>query len=375
LACGADEPALTDRWREDPDRVAAEIAALPPPEQLAAVEAILIADPQGVGRLCGGLPEGDARLRCRTVQTRPHLWRDGSASTPLIPSPLSDTPPATGRCDELDNPTVCWSRHAAGRASAGDVEGVAAGCMAIAAGQWREECMFQSAEALLVSRGADRYPDAISLCALSGAFVTDCLEHSVARLAARAPTTPGGDWTTIIAAAEVITTRWQDAAPRQGRSQREALWALSTALVYVEAPAVSGAPLAVLPEEATPHVRAAMAWRLLQLHPGEDLAPLIDQLTTAFATHQDTTPPTRQPRALVGLWDGWGDVKTPDGATTTTWMGLSTRVVSPDPTADGVVVLLEAAARQPGQGHLIPQGLSHPDPLVAWTAKRLSGAR
>lgn len=373
LGCTETPPTLTERWRSDPDRVAAEIAALPPPEQLAAVEAILLADPEGVGRLCGGLPEGDARLRCRTVQTRPHLWRGGAASAPSLPSPLADTPPATGRCDDLDSPTLCWSRHATGRASAGDAEGAASGCLAIAAGQWREECMFQSAETLLEARGPDRYADAVSLCALAGPFVTDCLEHGVARLAARAPATPGGDWQPIRAAAETITAHWQDIAPRQGRQQRAALWALASALVYVEAPAISSAPLAVLPEEAHPHVRAAMAWRLLHLSPGTDLAVLTARLDDA--SEADSPPPARQPRALVGLPDAWGAAEPPVGAETTTWMGLSTRVVSPDASADGTIALLEAAARQPGQAHLIVQALDHADPLVAWTAQRLHTMR
>ncbi|MDG1481208.1 MAG: hypothetical protein P8R54_16570 [Myxococcota bacterium] len=362
-------PSLTERWRADPDRVAAEVAALPPTEQLAAVESILLTDPAGVGRLCGSLPEGDARLRCRTVQTRPHLWRGDAVPPPALPSPLADTPPSTGRCDDLDNPTVCWSRHAAGRASAGDAQGAAAGCHAIAAGQWRAECMFQSAETLLESRGPDLYSDAVSLCALSGAFVTDCLEHGVAQLAGRAPATPGGDWQPIRAAAEMITAHWQDIAPRQGRQQREALWALASALVYVEAPTVSSAPLAVLPLEAHPHIRAAMAWRLLHLSSSADLSTLTARL--ADAPSADSMPPVRQPRALVGLLDTWGEAVPPETATTTTWMGISTRVVSTEATVDGTIALLEAAARQPGQDHLIKQALAHADPLVVWTAQRL----
>ncbi len=374
LDCGSDEPTLIDRWREDPDGVAAELAALPPPEQLAAVEALLIADPEGVGRLCGSLPDGDARSRCRTVRTRPHLWREDAAETPTIPSPLSDIPPATGPCDAHDNPTLCWSRHARGRASGGDAQGAAAGCLAIAEPQWRQECAFQSAEELLVARGPSRYPDAVSLCALAGRFTADCLEHSVARLAALAPETPGGDWRPVLDAAAAITERWQG-APRQGSQQRQALWALSTALVYVEAPAVSGAPLAVLPEEAAPHVRAAMAWRLLSLNPGEDLATLTDRLAQAAATHQDTAAPTRPRRALVGLLDAWGEAEPPQGAAEVTWLGVSRRVVSPDPDTDGVIALLEAAARQPGQQHLLAEGRRHSDPLVAWTAARLEGVR
>ena len=371
LASGCHEaPSLTARWRSDPDQAAAEIAALPPTEQLAAVETILLVDPAGVGPLCGVLPEGDARLRCRTVQTRPHLWRgDAVPATTALPSPLAGTPPSTGRCDDLANPTVCWSRHAVGRASAGDAGGAAGGCLAIAAEPWRSECMFQSAETLLEARGLDRYPDAVSLCALSEAFVTDCLEHGVAQLAARAPATPGGDWQPVRAAAEMITAHWQDIAPRQGRQQREALWALASALVYVEAPTISSAPLEVLPVEAHPHIRAAMAWRLLRLSDSADLDTLTARL--ADTPLEDSMPPARQPRALVGLPDSWGDAVPPVDAKTTTWMGISTRVVSPEATVDGTIALLEAAARQPGREDLIGQALAHTDPLVAWTAQRL----
>ena len=373
LSCGEAEPPLAERWHTEPDSVAAEIAALPPVEQLAAVDAILLTDPQDAGQLCGALADGPARSRCRSVQRRPHLWRSSTSASPAISSPLADTLPSTGRCDEHATPTVCWSRHAIGRASAGDLDGAAGGCRAITSMQWQQECMFQAAEALLEARGADRYGDAVSLCALSGGFVTDCLEHSVATLAAKAPITPGGDWTPIIDAAEAITDRWQE-APQRGAAQRAALWALATALVYVEAPAVSGAPLTVLPEDAGPHVRAAMAWRLLALSPGGDLATLTASLQQAVATHQDTTPPTAPRRALVGLPDLWADAQPPAEAEVVTWMGLSQRVVSPDAEADAVIALLEAAARQPGRRPLLAAGRIHSDPLVAWSAQRLDGS-
>ena len=209
---------------------------------------------------------------------------------------------------------------------------------------------------------------------MSGPFVTDCLEHSVATLAAKAPITPGGDWTPITDAAETITARWQD-TPQRGTAQRQVLWALATALVYVEAPAVSGAPLAVLPEEAWPHVRAAMAWRVLSLRPEADLATLTEVLRQSTATHQDTTPPTVPRRALVGLPDLWGDAQPPADAEVISWMGLSQRIVSPDPESDGVIALLEAAARQPGRSTLIAAARTHADPLVAWSAQRLGGQR
>ena len=373
MACGGSAPpnTLLDQWTADPTATAETIAALPPPEQLAAVEQVLLSDPQNAGQLCAVLQDGDARNRCRQVQTRPHLWRTTAAPTARLPSPLADLSPLTEPCGRHSNPQLCWSRHSLGRAQAGDEQGAAAGCLAIEAGRWQEECMFQSAEALLESRGASRYPDAISLCALSGSWVSDCLEHSVALLAQQAPPTPGGDWQPVQTGAEMITARWQDAAPQQGRQQRHALWAIASALVYVEAPAVSGAPLSILPEESWPHVRAAMAWRLLALSPGASLSALSDGLTQASATHQDTVPPAVPRRALVGLPDMWGNASAPAGAEVVPWMNVSQRVVSPDPVIDGLIVLLEAAARQPGRRGLLEAGRDHPEPLVAWSAQRL----
>ena len=372
LACGEAAPTLAERWRSDPDTVAAEIASLPPVEQLAAVESILLADPQNAGRLCGALQDGPARSRCRDVQRRPHLWRSSTPDGPAMPSPLDNIPAATGRCDEHTTPAICWSRHALGRASAGDIDGATGGCRAITSAQWQQECMFQAAESLLAARGSERYGDAVSLCAMSGAFVTDCLEHSVATLAAQAPSTPGGDWTPITTSAAAITDRWQE-APQRGSAQRQLLWALATALVYVEAPAVSGAPLTVLPEDAWPHVRAAMAWRLLILSPTTDLVTLSEALKQAVTTHQDTAPPTVPRRALVGLPDLWRDAAPPDEAEVVNWMGASQRIVSADAEADSVIALLEAAARQPAHSALLDAGRAHPDPLVAWSAQRLDG--
>ena len=100
LACRDAPPSLAGRWAADPDGVALELAGLPPTAQLAAVEEILLADPENIGRLCAVLADGPARRRCWRIQTRPHLWRQETRPIPALPSPLDQIPPLTSPCGD-----------------------------------------------------------------------------------------------------------------------------------------------------------------------------------------------------------------------------------------------------------------------------------
>lgn len=339
------------------------------PEQLVALEEALLADPEQALALCSDVTAPNARERCARLRTRPHLWEPRPALQNTLSSPYAQTPPLDAPCTDHAQPRACWSRFAYGQAAAGNMTAAAGACAAIEADRWREECMFQAGEAAAEHRLADGYADAIDLCALSGRFQRDCLSHAVSLLAEHAPETPDGDWQPTIHAAAAITTTWQRHDPQQGSQWREQLWAESLLYAYDRSLHLNGAPLDVLPVDAHIHVRAAVAWRLLTTQDvtSHDLMAWSAILET---TLQDRNPATTDPqprRALTTI----PPLQPPSGEDTHNWLGVSRRQVSAQSVNDGLVCLLEAAARQPGSRSLLEAGAQHPDVSVQETAQRL----
>lgn len=339
------------------------------PAQLAALEEALLADPAQALSLCDEVTAPNARDRCARLRKRPHLWQPRVEAAVAIPSPYTGTPALASPCGQHPQPRACWSRFAYGKAATGDMTAAAGACAAVEAGPWREECWFQAGEAAAERRLAAGYADSLAMCALAGRFQRDCLSHSVSLLAEDAPETPNGDWSSTVTAADTITDSWAGIDPAQGARWRDQLWAEALLYAYDRSLTLSGAPLDSLPEDAAPHVHAALAWRLMALSGAEShsLDGWTQVLQEAAEARTVTTLEDRPRRALASI----PALDPPEGPQTRSWLGVSRRLHSPDAATDRKLCVLEAAARLPGSLPLLEAGTADGDASVQETAARL----
>lgn len=347
----------------------------PEPEQLVALEAALLSDPAAARALCDEVTAPAARDRCSRLERRPHLWEPRPDAQPQLPSPYRDTAPLTAPCGAHAQPRACWSQLAYGRAAAGAMADAAGACKAIAEPQWQAECMFQAGEAAVERRLAEGYADGLALCALAGRYQRDCLSHTVSLLAQQAPPTPDGDWAPMASAAGTITETWAPIDPVKGARWRDRLWAESLLHAYDGVMTLNGAPADVLPEDAQPHLRAAVAWRMFALWEpaANDLQGWTDALSAALASRAPAQQSTRPRRALSSIPPMNPPMPEEDGVLS--WLGVSHRHSSPDPVIDGQLCLLEAAARRPGSRPLLEAARSASAPAVQEAARRLLDAQ
>lgn len=353
------------------------------------------AAPGGTARLCEQLEPGPAQRRCVSVQERPHLrfelpagelegGRSGGGPTTRhslpadhVVSPLADVPPLTAQCDDTHDPNSCQGSRAQQRALQGDVAAVAGLCAAMSEPRWREECLFSAAETIVDSLGAEGYAGASDLCLGSGRFASNCQFHLIIHLAARLPVgepAPGG-WEAAIAIAGVVQQRWRDLEPDFGAVVHQRFWAEVTFRAFLERETLSGELLDVLPIEAAPHVRAAVAWRLLRLERGEmlSLEDWVVRLTEALAARQEVEAPNTRAPLYIEVDDLWGWDREDDAQVPALpYLTSARRAVSLDLEEDLTICVLEAVARHAKQADsVLLDGTSSAYPLAAWTAERL----
>jgi hypothetical protein len=148
---------------------------------------------------------------------------------------------------------------------------------------------------------------------------------------------------------------------------------------------VTGDPLDHVPEIAIPHVRAAAAWRLLELEGrGErTLESWVDVLEAALerrskpgpaAAAEEVLTEDGKPPRFKGKVDMWTRDQAEDEVRPAAlYLGTSRRTTSEDSRTDLALVILEAAARmEPPWTELLEAGSSHPAEPVQWTAGRLT---
>ena len=401
VACsGGAEPepsrgeALADRWTVDPDGVIAELEAEPDPlVRTALALAVAEAHPGTSRAVCATVPAGVGRDQCEAINVRVHLNTEapsrfteakpmGGASfdptfTRLVPQTteapaaeaLAATPPVAVDCGGEETERTCrlrvaWERALAG-ASAREVAGVCAG---LSEARWQGECRFAAAEAGFEAQGASWAEPAVSLCLAGTTFRTQCLTH-LAMKTGRHP-----DWAFVVPAAEAVSGALEDWDPDLAARWRGRTWAEAAGSSLREAEALTGDLLEQLPEDAAPHVRASVAWRLLELEEASprDLAGWSTRLTEVLSERPGAAP-ARYGRPPAGqkvrsLWRAEeGDAARPRVG----YLGTAWRGYADDPVIDGLICLLEAAARLERDA-LLAQGADHADPVVRWTAERLT---
>ncbi len=380
---------------QDPVAAAAEIDALADPiARVAAVNALADADVPITWTFCAALQDASARQRCERFVTRPHLTeeamsqperdRDRAAPGPpaglLAPRPgvassLSVAAPADDRCAAGDD--ACHRKEAALVARLGQAEAAAGLCAAIADPRWSQECRFEAAEAAAKQRGADGQQDMAELCLGTGGYQARCFHHGARLLATAAPdaAAPPEAWDPLRESAASMAVFWTERDPAFGRWQQDRLWSYALWQAMAHTPTPGAGSLTGLPPEATPHIRQALALRMM---PEAPRSAGLDARLQALNEALDFIPPVfvargRPERMHPGapLWPT--DVNAEDEAMPAAFcLGSSRRTVSPDRDVDGRIVLLEAAARQtPPLTALLQEGSQEADPQVQWTARRL----
>jgi hypothetical protein len=250
--------------------------------------------------------------------------------------------------------------------------------MVIDDGQWRYECFFQAAERSLDPEQRGRLGDTIRLCLGADIYMSRCLGHISGTIAGLAPSAGVEDRAAWERTNRLAAEARRALAPLDpGLAERLAsdMWARAMARAYSAAQPVSGNPLDVVEPAATPHVRAGAAQRLMALEGDQDRtsaewAARLDEALTARTTGEQ--PPPRE-QEVTGARDLWSD--TLPGEEALAWVPYiadAKRAIAVDPAADGLICLIEAAARD-GRTHerLFAGALGHEDRVVRWTAARL----
>lgn len=387
---------LVAHWESDQARVLAEVQQLGAgPERLAAVQAIAEAHPGKAASLCEVLVEGSARTRCEAINQRPHLWEidlqaptegaqgSGKVFTSLTPtqdftSPWASEEPLPPECPADTTPRLCATEQAWRAAMEGRSRDAGRLCLNIEAGQWQYECFFEAAERAFDPGVRGTADAAVTLCLGAGPYLSRCLGHVSTAVAASAPAAGAGDrapWERLNRDSNAARRALDQTDPGLGARYTADAWARTLAVAYSSAPTVTGHPLDVVEPHAVPHVRAAAAWRLVQLHGDTDrsLVEWQTMLDQALLSREQVEQPALIAPGDFHLLDHW--VQTLPGEDAIQWVPYlvgQRRALPADPASDAAVCLLEAAA-QDSRKHpkLFQTALQSEDPLVRWTAARL----
>ncbi len=413
--------ALAPAWLDDPQGTRTWLAGLDDPTvQATLIEGLALEHPADAAALCRALPEGaHARTRCERRVVRPHLDGGGkkiqaepsrAAGAPgqgPAPGPRSTTLPllelepppwreaaastlqaALEGCDAGD-PLLCGRLVSREHAVLGHWEQAGKACLAgdPDAGSAYAECLFQAAEVLAESRGAQGLGPAMKLCSWSS-YGPMCVAHVLTLVGPNAPPAQEVDQADVQAALLVVEAirEVSQGQPALQQSWVDRYWSSWTYTAYDQAGAVDGRLAGLLPPQAQPHLPVAMAANLLQdRDPASlDLEALATELEQAQATGQEQTPGARgvshRSRALVTNHriQTWASDRKQEYDIPAAWvMGPGRRAVADDPAADLRICVLEAAAQlrepPPASFFLGVVGDPRQHRLVRWTGARIGG--
>ena len=368
------------------------------------MRALARADATLLSGLCGDIPDPLLRERCTTLSQRPHLTtevpahvpgggaqqQEQGATSPLAPpegvgsidlDTAADRQSTVPDCAPEEAAHTCAIRLRDTAAYGIGAQGVFDACSHEEQPAWRSECLFQGASVLLYGEGTRQLRGATDLCLESDGLAPTCLHHLVESLVKRADREAGG---LRIVDLEQITSsvraEWAERSPEYGDLLADLCWSIATWALVVDSDQPEAALQGTWPAEAWPHIRAALALRLVELRaPGTQQlgsgARLLADLEAAIAA-----APT-QPSPLPSMAehnrpaaDLWSTDAPAEGTTAIFYVGTSQRSMHADPATDRQLALLEAAARNTHSHHLLVQARVHGDPTVQHTAARLTAA-
>jgi len=327
--------AVLDAWDADTEACWALVTSTGDEMTRAALVATIAAHrPGGLEGRCDALPTGGSHERCTRLTRRPHLRQGrklGGRPTKLAARQAPG--PASGALPLPANPA---------QATPGDCGDLAA-----------SECAFLGAERAVLGRGLPALDEALGLCALSD-HGPDCVEH-VLELAI--PGVPPADAVgpqqleqAVVAAEHFRTVAGSEAVASLYEGW---FWSVWTVTAFANADTPRGELLDALPPAARPHLRFALAWRLLQDEPpGPDfeLDLLVARAQAALAQREPLPDQGGRlsPATIVQTRHSWNGSAVGERAIPAAWcMGSTRRATHADPSLDMRLAMLEALARQP----------------------------
>jgi len=354
--------AVMDAWDADTEACWALVTSIGDEMTRAALVATIAAHRPGVleGR-CDDLPRGGSRKRCTRLTRRPHLRQGRKLGHQPTKLAARQAPgPTSGALSLPTSPA---------EVTPGDCGDLSA-----------SECAFLGAERTVLGGGLPALDEALGLCALSD-HGPDCVEH-VLELAI--PGVPPADAVShqqldqAVAAAEHFRAA---AGSEVVASLYEGwFWSVWTATAFAKAGTLRGELLDALPPAARPHVRFAVAWRLLQDEPpGPDLELdlLVDRAEAALAQREPLPDQGGylSPATIVQTRHSWNGSGVGERAISAAWcMGSTRRATHAAPSLDMRLAMLEALARQPvppsADAFLALAGSEELE-ILRWTGARL----
>ena len=386
-----EEAAWMDLHKADPAATAEELAAMDALGRLKVVSKLVDADPEGASPYCALLPYSTSRSRCEYAGVAVHLWEPPEDLEPVTRAgrglgrseltasdvPISDWSQVrmSPAADVADPQAQAWSQ-AREMAEEGSTEHVAQACARLRGGErWRHDCFMGAAQLRLKRLGRAGIGEVFGLCGAAGSYRGACVSRLIDALASASPPAEVSDplsWAPVLMRAHDLRALSEDA-----RLQDELLdrfWARVALHSVYSARGLSGDALDVTPRAAHPHLRAALAHRVVN-SADEDLS-LSDaqRLVGAVIDRRidgggDAVSGLEMPE-VTDLWsaDGHGE----SHIAASSYLGISRRTVANDPDTDMTLSVLEAAARSaPPRLALIRSAVQHSDQRVRWTAARL----
>lgn len=241
----------------------------------------------------------------------------------------------------------------------------------------QDEAPFQAAEAIVAAEGADGYARALALCEAAAAFQGQCNDHLLTRLAEAAPpaTALQVDWEGVQAAAVKVEAAWQPIDPERGPVVVDQLWSMATWRAVRSAKKLTGDGFFTLPEQAHPHLRAAIVAQLLREQGGRPIGfdELLAAARQALTARQPGAPAGSNPPRFEPVEDLWRRAEVPVGLKAIAYLGTSRRLTSDDPEVDLLICVLEASARYGGPNAAVVRAgvAGHADAAVQATLSRL----
>ncbi|MCB9795977.1 MAG: hypothetical protein H6741_25050 [Alphaproteobacteria bacterium] len=376
-------------WPEAPEQVLERLREEQDPSiRLTVAMAVIEAHPRTGSRVCRVLPQGPVSRRCVNIADRPHLWtvteHDSSENLRFngeavhnfeveILDPYAELEPLWVSCEGAPRDT-CQADAALQAALQADMPLAARYCKGVGAGKWRSECFFDAAERLCGAARAGSCGGGARLCLGAGQFQVPCfieIASEISRLAPPATATDREAWAPFASTLAQATGALMRDNPELARRFEARVWAGAISRAYATAPAV-GNPMHHAPVGAKPHVRGAIARRLiLDASAASSLDEWAEAVKAAEAS-ESGPPESPLPRLIqpVGLWQQI--LPQERSLARIPYLGEAIRALHPDPELDRLICVLEAGARHPTPLlALLEEGARHPDRVVRWTAVRL----
>jgi hypothetical protein len=357
-----------------------------PIEQLALVRRFVDRGGSDLEVLCSHVPSELISLghECGRMLVRPHLRTASvqraskpetlvsrSRNGPAWPSLKPDKPlpnvwaqmtPILAECGAESLRDTCQHQAALNAAERGDAPAVAAACLGVPKGRWREECFFDAVKSMTRSWVPDRIAGAVRLCAATNPNWFDlCLERAITNRNGEAhtaliapldmPTDPR--WDQLQRRAAAAQSALQEWNPVLAQAAVSRFWARVAGRSAAKTKTLPKGDLAHWSRRQKPHIRAAVAWQAW-----------IRQ--SPKLTNIDAMPPE------IHAWvqDRAGE----EQIAAVHYFYGDRRALAADPAVDALLCHLEAVARfsqgEVGRDVLIAAA-RHEDAVIRWTAARL----